>query len=199
MSNQVFPTLPGLGWSMIKIPQWRTKIQSAASGKEYRSSFFSYPIYQIKLTYEILRATTALPELQQLIGLFNLMQGSFDNFLYSDPTDNSVTAQALGVGDGTTTKFQLVRAYGANTEPVMNVNAIAGVYLNGVATTAYTIDSYGLITFTTAPLAAVVITWTGTYYYRCRFVADSNEFENFMYQLWFIKSLDLYGCLGNKI
>lgn len=205
MSNYVFPTLPGLGWSVVKTPNWRTKVQEAVSGKEYRSAWYSQPKYNMNLTYEVLRAATAYTELQQLMGFFNSRQGSYDNFLFNDPTDNSVTAQSIGTGNGVATQFQLVRAYGSNIEPVMNVNAITGIYDNGtpvvegVGAGKYTIDSYGLVTFGTAPVAAHALTWTGTYYYRCRFADDAADFENFMYQLWNLKSLDLLGCLGNKV
>jgi uncharacterized protein (TIGR02217 family) len=199
MSNNVFPSLPGLGWSVIQAPQWNTKTQIATSGKELRSAWFSAPKWGIKLTYEILRATTGFTELQTLLGFFNARQGSFDSFLYDNPNDDSVTAQSIGTGNGATTQFQLARTYGGAVEPVMNVNAITGIYLNGVATSAYTINSLGLVTFTTAPGAGVAVTWTGTYYYRCRFVKDTADFEEFMYQLWSLKELEFIGSLGNKI
>lgn len=205
MSNAVFPVLPGLGWGVIKTPNWRTKIQQAISGKEYRTSFYSYPIYNIKLTYEILRADAINLELQQLLGFFNSRNGSWDSFLYTDPTDNLITAQSIGVGDGITTQFQLVRAYGGGTEPVMNVNTITGIYdngapvLQGTGAGKYTIDSYGFVTFGTVPVVGHVLTWAGTYYYRCRFDSDAAEFDNFMYQLWTLKSCNLIGNLGSKI
>jgi uncharacterized protein (TIGR02217 family) len=199
MSNYVFPVLPGLGWSVIKTPKWSTKIQQAVSGKELRSAWFSAPKYNFKLTYEILRGDSVNLELQTLLGFFNARQGSFDSFLYVDPNDNSVTAQSIGIGNGTQTVFALVRSFGGNVEPVMNINAIGGIYLNGAATSAYTVDGYGNVTFATAPASGVAITWTGTYYYRCRFVKDTSDFDNFMYQLWQLKELEFVGSLGNKI
>jgi uncharacterized protein (TIGR02217 family) len=202
MSNAIFPTLAGLGWSVLKFPKWSTKIQTAVSGKELRSAFYSYPIYDITLTYELLRSDSINLELQTILGFFNSRQGSFDNFLYSDPTDNAVINQIVGTGNATQMLWTLCRTYGGFTEPVMNVNTLAGVYLNGVLQTLgtqYTIDSTGDITFASAPGAGVVITWTGTYYYRCRFVKDTVELENFMYQLWALKKCELTGCLGTKI
>ena len=199
MSNSTFPVFAGLGWSVFKTPKWSTKIQTSVSGKELRSAFYGYPIYDFTLTYEVLRADLVNLELQTLMGFFNARQGSFDNFLYSDPTDCQVTAQPVGTGNGSQTLFTLCRTYGGFTEPVMNINAITGIYLNGTLTSAYTIDSTGDVTFTTAPGAGVAVTWTGTYYYRCRFVKDSIELENFMHQLWTLKKCDITGCLGTKI
>jgi uncharacterized protein (TIGR02217 family) len=199
MSNIQFPALQGLTWSVFKTPQWNTKIQTATSGRELRSAWFSTPKYGFKLSYEILRAATAYSELQTLMGFFNARQGSFDNFLYDDPTDDAVTAQPMGIGNGTQTVFPLVRTLGAHTEPVMNVNAITGIYINGTAATACTVDGQGNVTFATAPAAGAAITWSGSYFYRCRFVRDSNEFENFMYQLWRLKEIEFIGSLGNKV
>lgn len=198
MSDAVFPTLPGLSWSVLKTPQWQTKIQPAVSGRELRAAYRSTPLYKITLSYEVLREGSAFMELQTLFAFFNARQGSFDNFLYSDPTDNAVTAQGFGTGDGATTAFQLQRSYGGNTEPVMNINGAPSIYINGSLTSAYTISN-GMVTFTVAPAAAAFLTWTGGYYYRCRFAADEQEFENFMYKLWLVKKLEMLGCLGNKI
>ena len=146
-------------------------------------------------------AAAALQEIQSLIAFFNSRQGSFDNFLYSDPSDNTVTAQGFGTGDGVTTAFQLCRSFGGNVEPVMSLNGAPSIYIGGVLKTAgtgYTVSN-GMVTFTSAPAAAATLTWTGAYYYRCRFLADEQEFENFMYQLWAVKKLEFLGCLGNKI
>lgn len=184
MSNAVFPTLPGLKWGVIKKPMWSTKVQRAASGKELRASFYSYPEYQYTLSYEVLRGN-GLGEIQQLIGFFNARQGSFDSFLYRDPDDNSITSQSFGLGDGVQTKFQLVRLYGGFVEPVLALNGTPSIYVNGtLTTTGFTIDSYGLVTFTTPPAVGAVLTWTGQFYWRCRFIQDSTEFEQFLYQLW---------------
>lgn len=205
MSNALFPTLAGLGWSVIKAPKFNTRVQQSVSGRELRAALAAYPVYRFSLTYEVLRAAQATPDLQTLMGFFMQRQGSFDNFLFDDPTDDNVTNQSIGTGNGTQSQFQLLRAYGGFTEPVMNVNAITGVYVNGTAVPpgagagGYTISSTGLITFGTAPLAGQTVTWTGSYYYRCRFTNDTSDFENFMYLLWQLKKCELIGSLGVKI
>src|SRR5712664_3102234 len=108
MGQAIFPVLAGLMWDVVKSPRWNTKVQSSVSGKETRIQFQSAPIYKWQLKYELLRAS-ALQELQTLIGFFNARQGRFDSFLFSDPSDNAVTAHGFGVGDGATTAFQLQR------------------------------------------------------------------------------------------
>lgn len=205
MSNYNFPTLAGLSWSMVKTPMWRTKVQEATSGKELRSAWFSAPKYEIKLKYDVLRAAVAFSELQTLVGFFNDRKGSFDSFLYTDPTDNSVISQSIGTGNGVVTVFPLLRTYGNNNELTMNINAITGIYDNGTPVPQgsgagkYTADSLGNITFGTAPVAGHALTATFSYYYRCRFSKDFSDFDNFMYNLWNLQSLAFIGSLGNKV
>ncbi len=192
MSNTVFPTLPGLGWSVVKRPIWRTLTQSMVSGKELRASMMSYPLWQFDLTYEVLRAATAYQELQTLMGFFNERNGSFDSFLYADPNDESVTAESFGTGDGATKSFQLVRAYGGFSEPILNLNGSPSLYVSGTLqtlTTYYSVSPTGVVTFVTAPAPGAVLTWTGSFYYRVRFLQDQADFEQFMYQLWSLKKL----------
>jgi hypothetical protein len=112
MSNEIFPTMPGLAWNVTRQPEFHTKIQKSISGREVRLAFTSNPMYSFKLSYEVLREDAKYSELRTLCGFFLARMGSFDSFLFSDPGDNSVKGQNLGFGDGYRTSFQLVRAYG---------------------------------------------------------------------------------------
>ncbi len=66
------------------------------------------------------------------MGLYIQCQGQSGTFLYTDPTDNSATNQAIATGDGSTTVFTFVRTLGGATEPASWVTSVANVYLNGV-------------------------------------------------------------------
>ncbi len=205
MSNAVFPSLPGLTWSVTKTPTWSTKVQRAVSGREQRVALMSAPLYKIQLVYSVLRGgnVNGYTELEELLGFFLARQGSFDNFLFTDVTDDSVTNQNFGTGDGTTASFQLQRTYGAGgftfTEPVANVNGAPAIYVGGVLQASYTMSTTGVVTLTSAPAVGVPVTWTGSFYYRCRFDADTADFEEFMSNLWALKKCDLIGSLGVKI
>lgn len=194
MGNAVFPSLPGLMWDVTRTPIWSTTAKSAVSQRNYRRANASYPLYRYKLSFEFLRETTGFSELSTLVGFFNTCNGAFDSFLWQDPDDYTVTAQAIGVGDGANKLFQLVRTFGAYVEPVFDVNSAPLIYDNGslkTLTTDYTISATGLVTFVTAPVAGHVITYTGTYYRRCHFVEDAAEFSQFMSKLWLLKTLTL--------
>ena len=201
MSNAIFPTLPGIDIRVRKTPIWSTEVKTAVSGKELRAAFYSTPLYKFGVSFNVLRAG-AEAELQSLVGFFNDRRGRFDNFLFVDQSDNAATAQQFGVGDGNTASFQLVRALGTNIEPVMNLNGAPAIYIDGVlktVTTDYTIDAYGMVTFVSPPSNGAVLTWTGNYYYRCRFERDSIDFEHFLWRLWEAKRVEMIGSLGTKI
>src|SRR5580658_3854223 len=118
----IFPTLPGLGWSVSKAPRFATRIQRAVSGRELRALDQPNPIWSWTLTYSMLRDKNdtrgasgpgvGYDELRTLMGFFLQQQGAFTPFLYDDPTDGQVLAQTIGTGDGSTMVFQLVRSMG---------------------------------------------------------------------------------------
>jgi len=196
----VFPALPGLAWSVTKSPTFQTRIQRAASGRELRALDYPYPLWQFTLVFDLLRDNPAAgyDELRTLMGFFMLCQGAFGTFLFRDPSDDRVAGQQIGVGNASTTVFQLQRAMGTTLpgdgfqEPILAPNVVSAVYLNGITQSqaSYSVDpNTGLVTFVTAPASGLIISADFSYYFRCRFVEDSYVFENFMFQLWQLKKL----------
>ena len=186
MSNLIFPQTIGLKMERTKTPIWKTIIHTTPSGKETRTAMMSYPRWQFVLSFEFLRDDTTTNELKALMGFYNALQGAFDTFLYSDPYDYHVTAQSFGTGNGTTTIFPLIRSMGTYNEPITNLNGNPSIYVDGVLktlTTDYTITN-GVVTFVVAPASGKAVTWTGSFYYRCRFLNDTLDFKQFMYDLW---------------
>jgi uncharacterized protein (TIGR02217 family) len=200
MSTAVFPTFAGLGWDVVRTPIWDTTIQENASGKEVRIANQTYPRYLWDLTFDVLRQGVvhgvAYSEMSQLLGFYNARQGQFDTFLYTDPDDNSVTGQGIGTGDGATTDFQLVRAFGGYVEPILAPNSVSAVKLNGVtqAGGSYTVNGWGsakpgVVTFSSPPGSGVAITADFTFYWPCRFEGDSLPLNKFMSSLYNGKKL----------
>lgn len=202
MSNVTFPVMPGLTWDVGRIPAFNTLVHRAASGREARTALQQFPLWNFKLKYEVLRNAVAYGELKTLAGFFISRLGSWDSFLYIDPDDSSVVDQTIGTGDGVLTQFQLIRDWGGFLEPVMNVNGAIIIKVNGTTktlTTDYLVDSNGMVTFTVAPAASASITWSGSFYYRVRFLQDTAEFNQFMKDLWELKTLEFVGSVGNKV
>ena len=199
MSSLVLPTVPGIAWPVTRSLVTDSTIQQSISGMETRINNWSLPRWKWSLSYSILRSAAAFAEYQQLVGFINARYGQFDSFLYKDSDDNFVSGQQIGVGDGVTTVFQLVRSLGGFIEPVKAPNAAAGVslFLNGSSTSAYALSVWGspagggLVTFTTPPAAGVVITANINYYWPCRFDMDSFEFSQFMTGFYEMKKLQL--------
>lgn len=86
------------------------------------------------------------------------------------------SSQAFATGDGATTAFTMFRTLITSGAQDMIQNFVnpPNIYDNGslVNPANYTIDQYGTITFTVAPVAAHTIAWAGQFYYRCRFLED---------------------------
>lgn len=194
MSQSVYPILPGLTFGVTRTPVWSTTKKASVSQRVFRVANASYPLYRVKLIYEFLRQTQGYTEMQTLVGFFNSMKGDFDTFLWADPDDNAVSAQAIGVGDAVNKSFQLVRAFGGYVEPVFDSNSAPAISVNGVLqtlTTNYTVSATGLIGFVTAPAAGLSVTWTGSFYRRMAFTQSSAEFAKFMNSLWELKTIEL--------
>jgi uncharacterized protein (TIGR02217 family) len=201
MSDSVLPNLPGLLWNKEVEPLFNTRVQKSPSLREIRISFSPKPLRTFKLAYELLRDDVTHNELKQLFGFYLSRAGSFDSFLYADPSDSIATQEQIGVGNSSQTEFQLVRTFNGETELVLNaLSATTTVFSNGVEVSD---DDYslsgGVITFDTAPPLGAVITWSGTYYYRCRFEQDQLDFNKFMREFWESREVAFIGSLGDLI
>jgi uncharacterized protein (TIGR02217 family) len=206
MSNLIFPTLPGLAWNVSVAPTFTTAVKTAVSGKEQRTSYQAYPLWKISLSYEFLRDGNRGTDLDTLAAFFLTMKGQWDSFLFTMPSDNTVTAMNFGTGDGSNRYFQISRAISgggfASAEPVMNLPGTGTqIYVNGTLKTLTTdyLLSAGLVTFGTAPANGASLTWSGSFYYRCRFLQDTAEFLKFMQDLWELKKIAFIGSPANKV
>jgi uncharacterized protein (TIGR02217 family) len=200
VSYNVYPTLPGLTFGINRAPRWSTSVQTAITGRETRIALMQSPMYDVDLAYEFIRSSAVYPELQQLVNFFNQAQGSWDSWLFIDPDDNSVSNQAMGTGNGSTVLFPFLRSFGGFTELCWWLYNFT-VYVNGVAkvyNVDYTVPS-GYAQFVTPPAAGAVVTWTGNFYYRCRFKDDTLPFSKFMSQLWEAKKVSFVANLQGRL
>lgn len=191
MAPPIFPALPGIAYPLPRRAIWDKNSADAVSGKRIRSSNRSYPTYGFEVSFAdpgFLRSGAAYLEYQQLAGFFNSLAGGVGLFQYLYPDDSVATQQVFGAGNGSTMAFQLTRTFGGFTEPVFLV-AISQIRLNGIATTGYTVDSYGKVTFGAPPAGGVILDWSGTFYWPCRFDEDTVDFSNIMLNLYELRSL----------
>ena len=210
MTPPNLPSLPGLTWSRHKKPGFSTRVASHVSGREVRLALMSYPLYEFEASYSGLSSASApvaaqaglgASSLQSLMGFFLQLLGQAGVFLYTDPDDNAVTAQNIGVGDGVTQSFIMGRTLGGFNEPVSYVTAVDNVYLNGVnqgaAGIGWLFTPPNMLAFATAPGAGVAITANFTFAFQCRFLDDQLDFEEFMSSLWKLDSLKFRSIKAN--
>lgn len=198
----VFPTLPPLGWSMHKQPSFMSTVTKAATGRECQLIRAVYPRWEFTLKYgddSWLREQTqnietdprlaGFTELEQISGLFLQCLGAYGEFYYDDPNDNTRQLD-YGHGDGIKTVYQLVYTWGVApalpfVAPVTGINEILQVTIGGMVLdpSQYTVDATNTkIVFLTPPLLDIVIAYS--FYYRCRFLADMSEYQQWAKNLW---------------
>jgi uncharacterized protein (TIGR02217 family) len=196
MSDYLLPSLPGLAWNTVRRPKFSTPIAPHVSGREVRISNYAYPIWEWEMSYEFLRAG-AEQELQTLIGFFLARRGQFDTFLFLDPEeqDNALTAVTVGTGDAAQTKWTLFKTWAGFAEPCGYVDpASVHVYFTASGatveqTSGWTFVSPNQIDFATPPPTGTVITADYAWYYRVRFGEDSQDYNNFMFNLFELKKM----------
>jgi hypothetical protein len=212
MSNQVFPAkVRGLDFFSGKSPELGPIIQPSPSGVETTIATKRNPIWHWTLAYNILRDDPAniavgltYTDLRTMLGFYLSRGGQADNFLYSDPDDNSVTNQELPVvTDGEFYYSPLQRDFGGFMEDIDALDSTIPLVVkaNGVTktlTTHYTVEGPGLAIsgysyrglylkwVPTSPAAAPAdpVTATFGFYHRVRFEEDKPSFERFWKKCW---------------
>ncbi|HAV3438217.1 DUF2460 domain-containing protein [Acinetobacter baumannii] len=213
MSDVLFPELPGLDWDLTKTPMFNTKIMQSVNGRELRASYQAVPKYQISMSFAFLRESKGRKELQQLEGFFLERRGSFDSFLFKMPEDHEF--QCTFIGDGVQTSFQLYKQINTTQIPLQHTQAEQSedpLMWDVVASKPmwsdpddqmwllqFDITNNGLLQMPIPLAAGESITITGTYYYRCRFADDEQQYTNFMSKLWKAGKVEMVGSLGNKV
>ncbi|WP_334459416.1 DUF2460 domain-containing protein [Acinetobacter soli] len=213
MSDVLFPELPGLEWDLTKTPMFNTKIMQSVNGRELRASYQAVPKYQISMSFAFLRESKGRKELQQLEGFFLERRGSFDSFLFKMPEDNEF--QCTFIGDGVQTSFQLYKQINTTQIPLQHTQAEQSedpLMWDEVASKPmwsdpndqmwllqFGITTNGLLQMPIPLAAGESVTITGTYYYRCRFADDEQQYTHFMSKLWKAGKVEMVGSLGKKV
>lgn len=205
----IYPTLPGLGYSVIKRPTAFTTSQISGSGWQTVIGYAAAPIWEWDLTYpDWLPDTPGASDLKTFLGFWLACGGNLTGFLFDDPDDNTVTGQPIATGDGVTTNFPLVRTFGGasgtGTEPIgyLKTGATFNVYVAGtlLATSAYTVLTTSpvnqILKFGTAPANGAAITVDMGFYFYAQFKDASVELENLLYRIWAVKKITIMSRRG---
>ncbi|HRD74404.1 MAG TPA: DUF2460 domain-containing protein [Hyphomicrobiaceae bacterium] len=177
---------PDISYGAAGGPGYSTTVVTTVSGHERRNANWA----QARGRWNVAHGLKKRDQVAALIAFFRARKGRAYGFRFKDWTDYQGLAQAIGVGDGTTKTFQLVKHYasGAEVEQRTIVKLVAGstkLYRNGIeATSGWSIDiTTGLVTFTAAPASGVQVTADFEFDVPARFDSDQMDITIETYQL----------------
>ncbi len=162
--NVLYPF--ALGRNASVAPEFSTSIAVTASGHERRNSLWS----DARLHFDVGPGIRSEAELSELVAFFRARRGPARGFRIMDPFDHSSNAmtgsptmfdQLIGIGDGATADFQLIKSYGAVEPQVRPITRPRPetllVSIGGGATTGWTLSEKGVLRFLVAPPAGAEV------------------------------------------
>lgn len=207
--------LPGLTSTKVRRPKHSVSVQTHQSGGEVRMSYWSEPLWEWDLTYEVLRdgfrMGRAFDELKQIEGCFLACTGSLTGMSFHDDDDHSAVQSGIGTTDGATTAFTLIRYRGTGKEAQNYIGSESIGFLDGTQPFNLYVDGtpidisdpvfgYTLNTvtpkkqqlvFNSAPPAGHALSCDMSWLFYVRFQTDSLDLEKFMHQLWVLNKVTL--------
>ncbi len=152
-----------LGRNTAVSPEFSTSVSVSASGHERRNSLWS----DARIHFDVGPGIRSEAELSELIAFFRARRGAARGFRICDPFDHSsrgmtgtptMLDQLIGIGDGVTTDFQLVKSYGPEPDP--QIREISRprpetllVSVDGQAVTDFALAAGGKLQLAVAPAA----------------------------------------------
>lgn len=157
-------------------PSFSTDKLTMVNGQERRMQNRSVAIHGYVWSFK----NTGLALEAQLKAFWFDRRGDFKPWLLKDWSDFSGTLEAIGVGTGALTTFQIIKTYSAGSNPYGRTiqylkSGTLKVYVDGVLKTTpgqYTVGSTGLVTFGTAPANGTLVTASYEFYVPVRFEGD---------------------------
>lgn len=143
-----------IAFNSSSILEFNTTIIKAKNGYEQRNINWN----SNKMKFNIINGIKTKTELDELITFFKNVKGAGYGFRFKDFTDYQAENQYIGVGNGETKEFQLIKAYRVSdnivyyrkiTKPVIST---VRVFINDIESKDFNIDlTTGLITLNTTP------------------------------------------------
>ncbi len=174
-----------LGRDAMVVPEFSTSVAVTASGFERRNSLWS----DARLRFDVGPGVRSEAELGVLLSFFRARRGAARGFRLRDPTDFSSNAmtgvptaadQLLGTGNGLTASFPLLKRYGeTGAEQLRRITRPRAdtvlVSVDGIATTAFTLDPGGVVRLTNPPASGKLVRAGFLFDVPVRFAEDKLE------------------------
>lgn len=160
-------------------PRYSTDIIVTDGGYEVRNSRWAYPLHQYE--FDLMPGYRTDDEaLESFIDTFHAAGGAAGVFRFHYWRDMPVVGQQIGVGNGSTTTFQLYRTYtrgnvSRDRKITRPVDGSVTIYKNGVVSVASINYDTGVVTISPAPANGVVITADFEHDVPVRFADDEIE------------------------
>lgn len=158
-----------LGREAEVAPELSTAIVTSAGGAERRNAAWA----EARTHYDVGPGVRSEADIAALLGFFRARMGAARGFRLRDPFDCEGKDEVIGIGDGATARFQLVKTYGESVRRITRpVAGTVSVKLGGVATAAFTLGAGGVVTLDAAPAAGVRVTASFVFDVPVRFAED---------------------------
>jgi uncharacterized protein (TIGR02217 family) len=135
-------------------PMFLTDVVTTVSGYEQRNSKWS----QSRAKYNVASGVKTETQWQTLIAFFRARRGKAVGFRFKDWSDYKAENMQIGVGDGSTTEFQLVKIYASGPVAVSRniTKPVAGtvdIYVDSILqSSGVSVDTTtGIVTLSSAP------------------------------------------------
>jgi len=180
------------GYPCMSVPRWKNRVTQVDSGDEQVNQRWANPLH----TYRLPEAIRTHAVFEDVHDHWMAMRGNAHTWPWRDPLDFASVAlarpnvvpvtsgldQTIGTGDGVTTSFQLTKVYvrGAQTytRPIyLPVTATVSVLLDGADPAPVTWTASrpgGVVTFSSAPAAGVIVTAGFLFDVIVRFESDDS-------------------------
>jgi uncharacterized protein (TIGR02217 family) len=149
-------------------PGFSTAVVTSAAGFEQRNADWA----QGRMRFDAGPGVRSESDMQALLAFFRARRGRARGFRFRDPFDDSSNGMTgepgfgdvvIGTGDGTRTRFPLVKAYGADEPERRRITRpVAGSVRVGIdgaqRLTGWTLEEGGIVAFTVAPPAGAAVT-----------------------------------------
>lgn len=143
-----------IAFNSSSILEFNTTIIKSKNGYEQRNINWNTN----KMKFNIINGIKTKAELDEVITFFRNVRGAGYGFRFKDWTDYQAENQYIGVGNGKTKEFQLIKSYRVSdnivyyrkiTKPVIST---VRVFINDIESKDFNIDlTTGLITLNTVP------------------------------------------------
>jgi uncharacterized protein (TIGR02217 family) len=192
-----------LGYGASGGPEFSTQVVISGSGREQRNASWA----DARLRFDAGVGVRSEADLKRLIGFFRARRGQAHGFRFNDPLDNSsappgqprdANDQPLGLGDGLTTRFALVKLYGEGPDPQRRritrpqVGSVL-VALDGLEQpSGWVLAPGGFVDFAVAPAADALVSAGYLFDVPVRFAADRIEVSMAGWQAGELPSVPLF-------